>query len=133
MIYSTDPVYDARGNPVTEDRWRFIDMGISAFWQKYPHAFTTWNDFIMQSRQAARLGDFGGVLLAHEGDLKKANFRHSLSFPVIQRGDEQIDSLHTFINKHLPGVTAPDKKGKTNRLYHEFARRYPMFVVTEKL
>lgn len=118
-------VSDKNGNTVSDERWLIVETGINAFWSKYPKALSSW---ISQNREIST--EYG---LAQEGGLREAGFRNTLSFPTIERDGDTVDSILDFLEKQLPGLLAPDKPGSPNGLYREFCRRFPVFVIPEKL
>lgn len=133
-------VKDTNGFEVTDQRWSAVDLAISTFIEMHP---TVWLDF--KRSIAAERTEYQ---LATDGDLKRASWRHSLSFPVSWHYStpEEVaadpthatvsfdDSLKHWIEKIIPGFTEPDEGGgkgleaqrdiKPNKLYRQFHKRY---------
>ena len=134
-------VTDKFGVDVTEDRWSNVDLCIKRFVLRYPRH---WEAFL---RDLADNRTEYGLALEKGSELRKAGWRNTASFPVVYRkateddgltGKEdddlvQVESLLDDLKDILPGlVEADDRKGKTNKLYREFLKRYPYFQVGEK-
>lgn len=130
---------DKWGNEVSPETWKAVDVAIKSFIRRYPLHWTHFREDIKRNRTQYQL--------ANEGELKKAGFRNTLSFPVAYRrlteeekkenpeGSEieLLESLKDTIEKIIPGFTAPDenlgkadenKVTKKNMLYVEFVKRY---------
>ena len=127
-------IYDAKDNPVTEERWWLVEQAISAFIQKYPLHWMQFQRDLKAERTQYQLGT---------GDLAKSSFRNTLSFPIILRkatmvefevglADEdgliEVDSLLPVLEKILPGLLKSDKGGD-NKLYREFIRRFKSILL----
>lgn len=134
-------IVDKNGKEVTDLDWKMVETAIATFCTLYPLQWMAFQDDLKAKRTEFQL--------AQEGDLKKAGWRHNLSFPVAGRPRtkaeidtdptaapvEFIYSLHHEIDRVIPGFTAPDEgtgngrtgKGhdiKPNKLYAEFQKRY---------
>jgi hypothetical protein len=143
MLTYVDRVVDGHGNVVTDQRWQLVELGIKEFWKKYPEAANQWakmaaSGWMLHNKE---YGLAKGDVIDDEysEELKKAGWRQTISFPVIQKYNKEtqeeivIDSLEKFLSKQLPGLLAPDKPGKPNKLFYVFAKRFPIFVLPEKL
>jgi hypothetical protein len=134
-------VTDKLGDPVTEERWIEVGAAIASFIRRYPRHWAKIKNELSAERTRYQL--------ATGGDLKKSGFRNTASFPVVYRkrlpeeyaeltGEEEepdiveVESLLETLQKLLPGLVAPDSKGKTNRLYREFLKRFPVFMPGER-
>lgn len=105
----------------TEYQWGLVDMAIKAFIAKYP---LHWIEF--QKQLNAQRTTYN---LAKDGELKKAGFRNTASFPTIEDQEgNTIDSLKPVIEKFIPQLC---HKKSVN--YREFLKRYKMFLPAERL
>jgi len=108
----------------TEQQWALVQVAIDAFSMAYPKE---WLDFC-QSMQFAKTPE-NPYSEARDGDLKKAEFRHTCSFPVVL--DEEgfpKDGLYPVLQNIIPGLTHKDSKN-----FREFLRRFPVFSSSYKL
>lgn len=133
-------VSDKYGVPVTEDRWSLVGMEIQSFARKYPLHWMEFKKDLQDNRTEYQL--------AKEGDLKKAGWRNTASFPIVYRRKTmeeimedphaedniiEVASLYTTLRVILPGLTEKDEKGSPNKLYKEFLRRFPIFIPGERI
>jgi hypothetical protein len=131
---------DKFGDDVNEDRWILVDTVIRGFKRMYPRH---WEIFLAQVD--AERTEYG---LAKEGDLKKASFRASATFPTVERMKTQLEieadplsednttvevSLYDLLIEVLPGLAERDLPGSPNKLFRAFLKRYPMFNPADKL
>lgn len=132
-------VTDKFGDPVTERRWKKVDKCITTFIKVYPDHWRVFKQDLNENRTK-----FQEALTA---DGKRAQWRNTAAFPVVYRratlvdmesftGEEEDDlvevaSLIEPLKVFLPGLLDPDVKGKPNKLYREFLRRYPIFLPGE--
>lgn len=101
--------------------WAVVDLMVRAFEAHYPDGMRAWDKQLKAERREYNL--------AFSGDLKKSNFRNTLAFPVMRDriyGDD--DCLITHLERIFPDLLKTD-----SRHFYEFAKRYPEFVVPEKL
>lgn len=134
-------VHDKFGDPVTEERWLAVAACIDGFAKRYPKH---WAKFMLDLHENKT--EYG---LAFAGDLKEAGWRNTASFPVVYRhatpeekrdvltGHEEDDlievaSLVDPLKMLLPGLLEPDQKGKKNKLYREFLKRFQLFSPADK-
>lgn len=108
----------------TEQQWYLVDTAIKAFYAKYPLQYEIWRKMTNVDKDPHR-----PYHLAKEGDLKKANVRHTATFPVIlDKEGNPTDSLYPILNRIIPGLT---HKKSVNM--DEFLRRYPDFNPSYKI
>lgn len=104
--------------------WEPIDEAVKRFFAAYPEAI----DYLKEEKKKIP-NEYG---LALEGDLKKAEWRLGVSFPsVIHRKDGSTQNLLPVIQRMFKaqGHAFPDE----DRLYRAFMRRYPIFVLPQKV
>jgi hypothetical protein len=106
----------------TERQWQLIDIAIDAFARRYP---LEWNTFVVSQRESKSMVDYA---LAGEGDLRKAGFRLSATFPAIIRDNEVVDRLDPVLDKIIPGLTHKDSVN-----FILFLKKYPIFNPGDKL
>lgn len=111
---------DQSREKATESQWGLIDIAVKAFISKYPRHWYAFQQMLKTERSEYNL--------AKDGDLKKANWRNTASFPVIYNSaGEEADALLPVLNKIIPALTHKDSIN-----YAEFLRRYPCFLPAEK-
>jgi len=104
----------------TQRQWELCEMAIKAFFDKYPMQMLAFVEILKKQRT-----EFG---LAREGGLKKANFRHTASFPVIENDKgEVVDSLLPVLEKIIPRLTHKDSVN-----WPIFLKKFPIFKAGEK-
>jgi hypothetical protein len=101
-------------------RWELVQIAIDAFVDQYPEACKQFFEEIKSNKT-----EFGQL---DDESLKKANYRWTLSFPVVRNADGDDDSLLPIIERYIPGFTDKDSK-----YYKEFVKRYPNFSPARKL
>src|SRR5205814_669079 len=112
----------------TIKQWELIQLAITAFKAKYTFE---WNVFEID--QKSRKND-QRYWTAKEGDLKKSNYRHTASFPVILRTNPEtgeqvvVHGLLPVLEKIIPGLTKKESKN-----FIPFLKRYPIFNPGEKI
>ena len=106
----------------TEAQWQMCDWAIKAFISKYPEQWIEFQTMLKVSKS-----EYGLATKEHK-ELRSANWRHILSFPVIEdRNGDTIDSLKPVLDKIIPGLA---HKNSVNRI--EFMKRYKFFCPSEK-
>lgn len=116
------------GEKATQAQWDMVDMAIKAFITKYPLEWQEFTGDLQKNRTKYQ------EALPEHVELKKAQWRNVLSFPVIQRWDEDLrqyvekDSLLPILRQIIPDITA--KKGKN---FLPFIKKYPEFIPGEKI
>lgn len=105
----------------TESQWEMCKWAIDAFMAKYP---VHWSQF--QAEVESERNMFNKHNVALEGDLKKAGFRLSATFPVILGAEgQEIDALLPVLQKIIPGLVHKDSAN-----FNEFLKRFPQFRTT---
>ena len=106
----------------TEAQWWLCDQAIKAFISKYPEH---WMEF--QESLKINKSEYGLATKEHK-ELRSANWRHILSFPVIEDQEgNTIDSLKPVLDRIIPRLAHKDS---VNRI--EFMKRYKFFCPSEK-
>lgn len=101
-------------------RWELVDIAIKAFINQYPKAC---EEFFKEIH--ANKSEFGVI---KDKELQKANYRCTLSFPVVRNANGDDDCLLPVIERYIPGFAKKDSP-----YYKEFIKRYPKFSMAEKL
>ena len=106
----------------TDAQWEFMDMAVKAFIRKYPVHWYRFQEQIKADRTEYQLAT------KEHKELRKANFRNTASFPVIEDKDgNYIDSILPTLKKIIPNLT---DKNSVN--YATFLKRYNCFLPGKK-
>lgn len=115
---------DLAKQKATEHQWLMIDMAIKAFAAAYPEHWLIFCKMMNDLKDPSN-----PYSVATEGDLKKAEHRHSASFPeILNELGDAVDGLYPVLQNIIPGLTHKDSAN-----FREFLRRYPIFSPSDKL
>ena len=104
-----------------DGQWWMAEQAIRAFIAKYPKHWMMFQNDIKINRSEYNLAT------KDNKELRQANWRNVLSFPVIEDHEREIDSLKPVIDKIIPGLSHKDSVNRK-----EFIKRFPFLCPGRK-